>query len=213
MTSRASSSDWLTIPQASARLGISAQTLRQWADDGRVPSFRTPGGHRRFRSSDLASIEAGKRPHPDPTSSLQVLAHTALGRTRFALAEERMADEAWFRNVPAKAREEQRVLGRRVVMTLSELLVGEDEKTLVAQAREVGEAYALLNRKYAIMLDDSLRAFIFFREAFFESLIELTETTPALDALSLSRRLSRFVDEMLLTMVEAYDTAPVRKKK
>ena len=98
-------------------------------------------------------------------------------------------------------------------MTLSELLVGGDEKALVAQAHELGAAYGLLNKKYAIELDDSLRAFIFFREAFFESLINLTEATPALDVLGLSRRMSRFVDEMLLTMVQAYDTPGPKKKK
>lgn len=212
MASRTAFPDWLTIPQASARLGISAQTLRQWADEGRIPSFRTPGGHRRFRVSDLAQLEAGARPHSE-SNSLQVLAHAALGRTRFALAEERMADEPWLNHVPAAAREEHRVLGRRVVMTLSELLVGGDEKALVAQAQELGAAYGLLNKKYAIELDDSLRAFIFFREAFFESLINLTEATPALDVLGLSRRMSRFVDEMLLTMVQAYDTPGPKKKK
>ncbi len=197
--------DWLTLPMASARLGISPQTLRQWADDGRVPSFRTPGGHRRFRARDLAILAAARSPQKF-AQSLRVLAHAALGRTRLALSDGRLADEAWYHNLPPAARDQQRDLGRRVVITLSQVITEEDDARLISDARELGSAYAQVNREHDIALKDALSAFLFFREAFFESLIELAETMPTLDALGLSRRMSRFVDEMLLTMVEAYDT-------
>lgn len=50
----------LTPAQAAALIGISPDTLGQWARDGVLPSQRTrPGGHRRFRRSDvLALIQA-----------------------------------------------------------------------------------------------------------------------------------------------------------
>ena len=43
----------MTLGQAAALLSISSSTLRRWADDGRVPTVRTSGGHRRFRLSEL----------------------------------------------------------------------------------------------------------------------------------------------------------------
>jgi excisionase family DNA binding protein len=46
-------SDWLTLGQAAKFLGVAQSTIRKWSDQGRVPAFYTPGGHRRYRRHDL----------------------------------------------------------------------------------------------------------------------------------------------------------------
>lgn len=38
----------LSTSQAARELGVSLGTVRRWADMGYLPSFRTPGGQRRF---------------------------------------------------------------------------------------------------------------------------------------------------------------------
>ena len=43
----------LTVSQVAARLAVSAGTVRRWADSGALESFRTPGGQRRYRVTDL----------------------------------------------------------------------------------------------------------------------------------------------------------------
>jgi excisionase family DNA binding protein len=45
--------DWLTLGQAAKYLGVAQSTIRKWSDQGRVPAFYTPGGHRRYRRQDL----------------------------------------------------------------------------------------------------------------------------------------------------------------
>jgi excisionase family DNA binding protein len=45
--------DWLTLGQAAKYLGVAQSTIRKWSDQGRVPAFYTPGGHRRYRRNDL----------------------------------------------------------------------------------------------------------------------------------------------------------------
>ena len=45
--------DWLTLGQAAKYLGMAQSTIRKWSDLGRVSAFYTPGGHRRYRRSDL----------------------------------------------------------------------------------------------------------------------------------------------------------------
>ena len=51
--------EWLTLGQAATFLGVAQSTIRKWSDSGRVRAFYTPGGHRRFRRSDLeAFVEA-----------------------------------------------------------------------------------------------------------------------------------------------------------
>jgi excisionase family DNA binding protein len=48
-----SMTDWLTLGQAAKYLGVAQSTIRKWSDLGRVPAFYTPGGHRRYRRTDL----------------------------------------------------------------------------------------------------------------------------------------------------------------
>ena len=46
-------SEWLTLGQAAKYLGVAQSTIRKWSDFKRVPTFYTPGGHRRYRREDL----------------------------------------------------------------------------------------------------------------------------------------------------------------
>ena len=48
--------DWLTLGQAATFLGVAQSTIRKWSDQGRVPAFYTPGGHRRYRRGDLQTF-------------------------------------------------------------------------------------------------------------------------------------------------------------
>ena len=45
-----------SISEAAEYLGVSALTLRNWERQAKIRAFRTPGGHRRFRKSDLDAI-------------------------------------------------------------------------------------------------------------------------------------------------------------
>ena len=62
--------DWLTLGQAAKYLGVAQSTIRKWSDQGRVPAFYTPGGHRRYRRSDLDQFldrsGPGGGPHAGP---------------------------------------------------------------------------------------------------------------------------------------------------
>ena len=56
--------DWLTLGQAASYLGVAQSTMRKWTDSGRVTTFNTPGGHRRYRLSDLDEFldQSGRAP-------------------------------------------------------------------------------------------------------------------------------------------------------
>jgi excisionase family DNA binding protein len=54
--------DWLTLGQAAKFLGVAQSTIRKWSDQGRVPAFYTPGGHRRYRRGDLEAFLARSGP-------------------------------------------------------------------------------------------------------------------------------------------------------
>ena len=46
----------LTVSKAAEILGVHPDTLRRWSDDGKVPAWTTPSGHRRYRRSDLDAL-------------------------------------------------------------------------------------------------------------------------------------------------------------
>lgn len=50
----------LTVQEAAEVLGVHRDTLVRASDQGRIPCVRTPGGHRRFRRSDLEEFLAGE---------------------------------------------------------------------------------------------------------------------------------------------------------
>src|SRR3954462_2863845 len=49
-------SEWLTLGQAARFLGVAQSTIRKRSDQGRLPAFYTPGGHRRYRRGDLEAF-------------------------------------------------------------------------------------------------------------------------------------------------------------
>jgi excisionase family DNA binding protein len=48
--------DWLPLGRASRIVGVDPDTLRRWADEGRVEVYHTPGGHRRFQRTSLQRL-------------------------------------------------------------------------------------------------------------------------------------------------------------
>ena len=81
--------DWLSLTEASKFLGVHATSLRRWADSGSIPHFRTPGGHRRFRTADLASWMEGTQTTASD-AQLKAVVQGAVGFTRQEIAEKQV---------------------------------------------------------------------------------------------------------------------------
>jgi excisionase family DNA binding protein len=50
----------ISIKEASKLLGVSTKTLRLWEKNGKIISFKTEGGHRRYNVSDLLKSKSDK---------------------------------------------------------------------------------------------------------------------------------------------------------
>lgn len=48
--------DVITPGEAAKMLGVDPKTLTRWANTKKIPSFRLPGGHRRYRVADIEAI-------------------------------------------------------------------------------------------------------------------------------------------------------------
>lgn len=54
-----SSSTVLTPAEVAELFRVTPDAVRQWADDGKLASFRTPGGQRRFHRADVDAFIVG----------------------------------------------------------------------------------------------------------------------------------------------------------
>lgn len=56
----------LTPAEVAQMFGVAPQTVGRWAERGRLRAIYTPGGHRRFRESDvIALLAASNEPGQD----------------------------------------------------------------------------------------------------------------------------------------------------
>jgi len=50
----------LTPIEVATRLGVGPKTVARWAVSGKLVSFKTPGGHHRFSTEQVAAVIAGQ---------------------------------------------------------------------------------------------------------------------------------------------------------
>ena len=104
----------ITLQEAAETLAISPSRLRRWADEGRVPSVRTAGGHRRFslaavrRLADESGVRTKVRPVEPPAVPLPLLAeclgpHGRQLTVAAAAAIYREGPPGWFASEPGAA--------------------------------------------------------------------------------------------------------------
>jgi excisionase family DNA binding protein len=57
----------LTPGEVASLFRVDPKTVTRWAAAGRISSIRTPGGHRRFRESEVRALLHGERDEPAET--------------------------------------------------------------------------------------------------------------------------------------------------
>jgi excisionase family DNA binding protein len=58
----------LTPGEVAALFRVDPKTVTRWAAAGRIGSIRTPGGHRRFRESEVRALLAGEAAIPEQSA-------------------------------------------------------------------------------------------------------------------------------------------------
>ena len=57
----------LTPGAVAAMFRVDPKTVTRWAASGRISSIRTPGGHRRFRETEIKALLRGEREGGEPS--------------------------------------------------------------------------------------------------------------------------------------------------
>jgi hypothetical protein len=182
-------------------------TVRTWADKGELPSRRTPGGHRRFRRSDLIS-QAERATEVQPLE-VQVIIQNALGQARMSVSgDNALAAEEWYAAMSETTRGDLRMMGRRVLDAMREYLGAGAPDTGLSRAIRLGSDYAAVLARDGLTLPQAVRGFVYFSDFVINAILTWSEITPPRSApewATLVRQVNTFIHAMLLSIIEFYE--------
>lgn len=199
--------EWFTLSEASKLLGVHPATIRQWSDEGKLATFRTPGGHRRFARSDIDRL---LQVTPVRGARLQsYVVEETVERTRKGLPDA-SSHVAWAHSLPEDERAHWRSAGRQLLGLVSQLvsrpsLSDEHLQAALSFGRDYGAVMVRLEHS----LPDAVLTFLFFRDSILETMLALPETT-GLDrsaTLEIVGRVNKLLYEVLRVMMESYEAA------
>jgi excisionase family DNA binding protein len=187
---------WLSLTEASKRLNVHPATLRDWADRGRIRTFRTPGGHRRFSGDDVDALAAEAAPE------LALFMSALVGQARLATSAGKLATESWYSQFDDAAKERQRELGHDLMRVLVAYL-GDTDKDWSAEVLDLGDSYARLAHGAGLSLGDAMRAFHLF-DGLVRSSAKQLSAVQAGGLAEFERHVGWFLNEVRVAMVESY---------
>ena len=207
MSSQLPKRQWLTLSEASSLLGVHPATLRTWADEGYIQSFRTPGGHRRFLASEVEAMvaPAGHVPREEP------MVRELVDVARREISTLQRSEQGWLAAFPGEARTSWRDSGRRLIgLAIQYVSRRERREAVMEEGRDIGRLYGRQCAAGGLSLSNTVRAFLFFRESLLRS------TRPGLLApgrydaedARIHREMREFLDDVMYAMLDAYEAAP-----
>lgn len=186
---------WLPLREVCRLLEVSDTTLRQWADNGHLPVYRTPGGHRRFLRQDVESLIGAPVPAAAPARGGGPPEAPALRKIRRRLAQNNVTQQPWYQGVEPQGRERMRLFGRRLLsLLLQESGPRRQRQESLEEARLLGREYGAGMQERAVSLADTLQAFVFFRALVLDSAPQ-----------SAWPRILETSDQVLLSLAQSYE--------
>jgi excisionase family DNA binding protein len=204
----------LSLGPASRLLGVDPDTLRRWADEGRVEAYITPGRHRRFERRTIDRLAASRRARVRPLASLGAGPDRLMRAYRRRYATNRRGLGAQVDG--GDELERYRRDGRRLVDSLVAHLdadPSDDPARSAAEAQAAAIVDDLARRMSATgtSLTEAVGLFVASRRPFLAELAGLGRRR-ALDAARLAglyEDASALLDRLLLRLIETYrETEP-----
>jgi len=195
---------WLSLREAAGLLGVHPSTVRIWSDKGLLPVYRTQGGHRRFKQSEvlLWANTSRKQQTLDPANVIQA----AVRNIRLQISEGRLEAESWYQKLDETARTQYRQSAHALFQGLFNYLAAEGESA-ASEAHSIGYEYASRARRYGLNTVDAARAFLFFRDALLQAVIQVYQeaNVPSGHAWGeILHKVNAFTDMILLHLLETY---------
>lgn len=194
-----------SLKEAAEQLGVHPVTLRRWAESGKIRVVRTPGGHRRFASSEIERLKRQASGEVGPSIG-EELREKALTHTREDISQH---EASWISNISDKERKEKRLLGRRLMGLLFQFVGAEEDagEEILDEARTIARLYAKGVVMSGLPLQEALKAVNFFRDHILESAVVLPEAATRRPEANqrMFRRLNTVLNEVQLQIADCYE--------
>jgi Helix-turn-helix domain len=190
-------------------LGVDPDTLRRWADNGKIEVFTTPGGHRRFLKASIDAMLPRTRVARRPSLS-------AMGEPPDRIATEfrrRVRTELTDQDWRARFDEGSLKWFRERGMRMSDLLIGSLDTTrkpgreqFLAQAEVLGREYGVEAKRAGLSLGEATQAFLFFRARFMAEIAQVARrrALETSQAASLFTEADRALDRIILALIAGH---------
>ena len=200
---------WLSLGAAARLVGVGPDTLRRWADTGKVQSYQTPGGHRRFlRSSLEGMINAPRRSRygverlPDSTQTMAGELHRRMARTGYS-------SQPWQARLSAEQRDEFRRWGQRTFQLVVEYVAVSkraERQLLLEEAEKMGGLYGAEASRAGLSLAETVEAFLFFRSPVLDAIVgQLRRRSADVgDVTEAFHEANAAIDQVLVALVSSY---------
>ena len=187
-------SQWLSLRDACRLLDVSNTTLRQWADNGYLRVYRTPGGHRRFLRDDVESFTNAPEKAQEQGRE-DAIEGSALRKIRRSLGRNDVLQQPWYQIIEEEGKVRMRLFGRRLLsLLLQEAGSRRRRQELLEEAHLLGREYGTEMSERGVTLKDTIEAFVFFRTMVLDS------TNPGSWG-----RIIEAADRVLVGMADSYE--------
>ncbi len=195
----------ISIGEASQMLGVSEAALRQWTDEGKIKSFITPGGHRRYSKVELKKFMGS---HPRMLGIKDLV--TGLGETNEQLrkiGQETFKSIPWYGELSDEEKKRLADIGRRLLnLIIKQITEPSRREETMLMVREVGHDLGETLAKLNLPLTDSVEAFVLHRDPIINAATQLMRRREAftgriVEAIPI---VARVMDEALVALVTAH---------
>ena len=206
----------LSVRAAADLLGVHIDTVRRWTDEGRLPTARTAGGHRRIprdaverlresrRDGDAAALPRLPSEAGDPAD--RAWAQHAVVHARYELAE--TGEQPWRTQMSEADRRESRENGQRLMgLLLRHATDSIEPDALWPEVDRLTRVYARKMRDAGMPYRQALQAALFFRDVLSES-TAFYPSRPGTDPVDLVRKVNEFTNRVQLAIADAFDAEP-----
>jgi excisionase family DNA binding protein len=206
---------WLTINEACSLLGVDQTTLRRWSDAGKIPVFRTMGGHRRYAEADVQEL-VRKGMHQPATRGVYAPHPIHPPSPYEAEYLQGARDRQWFSAFDAASLEQLRLSGRDLVklaLHYAELEPGDqDRAALITEGQRIGVIYGHHAHTAGLTVAETVEAFLYFRFPVVLAaggMVDNESISPE-EVRKIYSDVNQFTDRVLLATVRAREDAAHR---
>lgn len=203
------SDPWLPLGAASRLVGVGPDTLRRWADTGKVHSYQTPGGHRRFLRSSLETMINAPRRHHYDVERLADAAGTIVGDVHRRMQRTGYAGQPWQARLSADQRDEFRRWGQRTFQLVIDYVAASkraERQILLEEAEKMGGLYGGEASRAGLSLAETVEAFLFFRSPVLDAITGHLRRRSAdvADVTAAFHEANAAIDQVLVALVSSH---------